>query len=395
MPAGPADSRPHPSSVVIVGGGAAGLSAVNTLRAEGYRGTVTIVSADPDPPVDRPNLSKDFLAGEAQDDWLPLWPPDRYQQQDVELVLATKVAAIDPRAHHLVLEDGSRREFGALLLATGSEPVRLPVPGAETAHVHYLRTWADSRAIVERAKTGRRAVVVGGSFIGLEVAASLRARNVAVDVVARDRVPLERIMGPELGRFVQSVHESHGVVFHLDRTVASIAGRKATLSDGTELDADFVVMGVGVTPATGLAERAGLTIDRGILVNELLETSVPGIFAAGDTARWPDPHTGDRIRVEHWVVAGRQGQVAARNMLGQRQRFDAVPFFWSQHYDTTIRYVGHAERWDRVQINGSLDAGDASVTFLREGRKLACATVSRDRENLQAEVELEGAMARG
>ena len=379
----------HPASIVIVGGGAAGLAAADMLRREQYGGPITMISADADPPVDRPNLSKDFLAGEAQDDWIPLWPPDLYADRRVTLVLGSRVTSIDSSARAVILEGGSRREFGALLLATGADPVQLTIPGADTGDVFYLRSFADSRAIVERAKSAKRAVVVGGSFIGLEVAASLRTRGVAVDVVARDQRPLERVMGAEIGRFVQGLHEAHGVAFHLGQTVASIAGRNVTLSGGSKVDADFVVIGAGVRPSLGIAERSRLAIDRGITVDEFLETSAPGIFAAGDAARWPDPHTGENIRVEHWVVAERQGQTAAKNMLGGRERFDAVPFFWSQHYDVTIRYVGHAERWDAVRIDGSLDARDATVRFLRGGRPLAVATISRDRENLQAEVELE------
>jgi len=384
----------HPASIVIVGGGAAGLAAADMLRREAYAGPITIISADEDPPVDRPNLSKDYLAGEAQDDWMPLWPADLYAERRVDLVLGARAVSIDAGARTVLLADGSRREFGALLIATGADPVRLPIPGADGSQVMYLRTFADSRAIVERAQAARHVVVAGASFIGLEVAASLRTRGVAVDVVAPEQRPLERVMGPEIGRFVQSLHEAHGVVFHLGETVTSIAGRTIALSGGGALDADFVVMGVGVRPSVAIAERSGLAVDRGITVDEFLETSAPGVFAAGDVARWPDPHTGEKIRVEHWVVAERQGQTAAKNMLGRRERFDAVPFFWSQHYDVTIRYVGHAERFDAVRIDGSLDARDASVSFLRGARRLAVATVSRDRENLQAEVELEALTVR-
>ncbi len=384
-----AGSRQHPSSIVILGGGAAGLAAADMLRREGYDGPITMISADQDPPVDRPNLSKDFLAGEAKDDWIPLWPRDQYDERRIEMLLGSSVSSIDPAARTVTLENRTRREFGSLLIATGADPVRLPIPGHDTATVRYLRSFADSRSIVDLARDAKHAVVVGGSFIGLEVAASLRARGVAVDVVARGHVPLERVMGPDVGRFIQSIHEAHGVVFHLGQTVTSLAGRKVSLSGGSTLDADFVVMGVGVKPSTAVAEKAGIAIDRGIAVNEFLETSVPGIFAAGDVARWPDPHTGERIRVEHWVVAERQGQAVARNMLGRREPFDAVPFFWSQHYDVTIRYAGHAERWDSVTIDGSLDRRDATISFIRGGTKRAVATVSRDRECLEAELALE------
>jgi NADPH-dependent 2,4-dienoyl-CoA reductase/sulfur reductase-like enzyme/nitrite reductase/ring-hydroxylating ferredoxin subunit len=381
--------KQRPPSIVIIGGGASGLAAADMLRREGYEGPVTLISADTDPPVDRPNLSKDFLAGEAQEDWIPVWPRELYAERRIELVLNSRVSSLDVGSRSVVLDDGSRRSFGSLLIATGADPVRPPIPGADGQQVHYLRSYADSRAIVEKAKTAKHVVVVGASFIGLEVSASLRARKIAVDVVAPGRVPLERVMGLEVGRLVQSLHEAQGVVFHLGQSVSAIDGRTVTLSGGDKLDADFVVIGVGVKSVTALAEKAGLTMDRGVAVNEYLETSAPGIFAAGDVARWPDPHTGDRIRVEHWVVAERQGQVAARNMLGRRERFEAVPFFWSQHYDLTIKYVGHAEGWDAVSIDGSFDARNCSVTYTRGGRRLAVATISRDVESLTAEVELE------
>jgi NADPH-dependent 2,4-dienoyl-CoA reductase/sulfur reductase-like enzyme/nitrite reductase/ring-hydroxylating ferredoxin subunit len=378
-----------PSSILIVGGGAAGVSAAEMVRRRGYEGPLTVISADTDPPVDRPNLSKDFLAGEAQDDWIPLWPNDFYVDHRIELILGRRVESIDTTTRIVRLDDGTERQYGALLLATGAEPVRLPIPGAQDERVRYLRSFADSRAIVERAATAKHVVVAGASFIGLEVAASLRARGIAVDVVAPESTPLERVMGAEVGRFVQSLHEKQGVTFHMGRTVARIEGRTVTLSDGASIDCDFAVMGVGVRPNVAVAEQAGLAMDRGVSVNEYLETSAPGVFAAGDVARWPDPHTGERIRVEHWVVAQRQGQTAARNMLGARERFDAVPFFWSRHYDAAINYVGHAERWDEVSIDGSLDALDCSVEYRRGGKTLAVATIGRDKANLEAEARME------
>ena len=379
----------HPESIVIVGGGGAGLAAADMLRREGYDGPIAMISADDSPPVDRPNLSKDYLSGEAQEDWIPLRPPEYYTDNRIELSLNSRVASIEVEQRRVVLERGESRQFGALLMATGASPVRPPIPGADGPQVCYLRSFTDSRAIVEKASGAKHAVVVGASFIGLEVAASLRTRGLAVDVVAPEKVPFARIFGPEVGQFIQQIHESHGVVFHLGETVTRIDARSATLSGGSVLDADFIVIGVGVRPVTDVAEKAGLAVDRGILVNEYLETSAPGIFAAGDVARWLDRRSGERRRVEHWVVAERQGQVAAKNMLGRREPFDAVPFFWSQHHDVMIRYVGYAETWDAIDIDGSLAAKNCSVTIKRGGRRLAVATISRDRENLQAELDME------
>ncbi len=378
-----------PDSIVIVGGGAAGLAAADMLRREGYDGPLTMISADDSLPCDRPNLSKDYLAGTAQEEWIPLRAPSWYGEQRIDLLLDSRVSALDLRHKRVELEGGGSRGYASLLLATGAEPVHLDIPGAASGQVLYLRTFADSKAIVARLAAARRVVVVGSSFIGLEVAASLRARDIEVHVVAPESTPLERVMGPEMGAFIREVHESHGVVFHLGQTVSGIAGRTVTLTTGTKLDADFIVVGVGVRPVIGFAEKAGVRVDRGISVDEYLETSEPGVFAAGDIARWPDPHTGEHIRVEHWVLAERQGQVAARNMLGRRERFDAVPFFWSQHYDVAINYVGHAEKWDSVRVDGSLKARDCRVSYSLGGKELAVVTIFRDLDSLEAERAME------
>jgi len=215
-----------------------------------------------------------------------------------------------------------------------------------------------------------------------------------VHVVAPSRVPMEKILGAQVGAFVRSLHESHGVVFHLGETVSHVDGDMVTLTGGQSIRADFIVLGVGVRPSSGLAEQAGLKMDRGIVVNEFLETSAPGVFAAGDAARWPDPYTRERIRVEHWVVAERQGQTAAKNMLGMRQKFEAVPFFWSQHYDVQINYVGHAENWDTIEVDGDIEKRDCSVSYKRDGRTLAVATISRDLKSLAAELEMESSIKR-
>jgi NADPH-dependent 2,4-dienoyl-CoA reductase/sulfur reductase-like enzyme len=380
--------------VVIVGGGAAGVVAAETLRREGFQGRVTIVDPDHDAPYDRPNLSKDYLAGNAPEEWIPLHPPEFYRDQGIELRRGARVASIDPTGRRVQLADGVSLSFGALLLATGAAPVRLASElEAGSPQVHYLRSLADSRRIVGAALEGGRAVVLGASFIGLEVAASLRARKLSVHVVAPDERPLERVLGPQLGDFIRRLHEEHGVVFHLGQKARAVAEGWVTLENGQRLSADLLVAGIGVRPNLELAEAAGLALDRGISVNERLETSAPNIFAAGDIARWPDPHTGERIRVEHWVVAQRQGRTAARNILGAGERFDAVPFFWSRHYDDSIDYVGHAERWDSVAVEGDLDARNAAVRFLRGGKLLALATVGRERQSLAAELEMERAAA--
>src|SRR3954468_17971873 len=377
-------------TIAIVGAGAAGESAAETLRREGYDGEILLFGADESPPVDRPNLSKDYLAGNAPEEWMPLRPPAFFGEQKIALALNARVASIDPVKHKLTLADGREVDWDALLLATGADPVRPPLPGGDQQHVLTLRTLADSRAIIERATRARRVVVVGASFIGMEVAASLRARNLEVHVVAPESVPFERTLGPELGAFMRALHEEHGVRFHLGKTVASVEPDAVTLSGGDErITADMVVLGVGVRPAFELAKAAGLAVDRGVVVDDRLRTSAAGVFAAGDVARYPYAPTGEQVRIEHWVVAQRMGRVAALNILGGDLPFTAPPFFWTTQYDVTLSYVGHAESWDRVEIHGSLVARDATLAYRRGGQTLAVATVGRDHTSLEAEVAIE------
>ena len=378
-----------PGKIVIVGGGAAGFAAAEMLRRQQFRGSIVMLSSEAAAPVDRPNLSKDYLAGSAPEDWMPLRPDSFYAESNIDIRLKTEVSAIDARARQVNLAGGGTVPYDRLLLATGAEPVRLPIPGVDQPHVHILRTLADSRAIIASASGARRAVVIGASFIGLEAAAALRAREIEVHVVAPESRPMERVLGPAMGDFVRALHEEHGVIFHLGDTVTAIDGKRATLKSGGVLEADLVVVGVGVRPRLTLAEQAGLKLDKGVVVDKFLETSIPGIFAAGDIARWPDPHSKQDIRVEHWVVAQRQGQAAARNLLGAREAFDAVPFFWSQHYDVPINYVGHAEAWDEIDVDGDIMARDCLLRYKSKGRVLAVASIYRDVASLQAELAME------
>jgi 3-phenylpropionate/trans-cinnamate dioxygenase ferredoxin reductase subunit len=378
-----------PSAVVIVGASAAGGACAEGLRRRGYAGPITMIGAENTGPVDRPNLSKDYLAGNAPEEWIPLRAGDFYREYEIEMVLGTRAVAIDLARKTVTLSSGDTRAYGALVIATGADPGTLPVPGADLKHVFVLRTLSDSRAIIAKAAGAKRAVILGAGFIGLEVAASLRARGLEVHVVAPDAVPLARVMGDAIGASVKKLHEEHGVKFHLGATAKTIEEAAVLLATGERLPADLVVIGVGVRPNVAIAQAAGLAIDRGIVVDEQLRASVPDVWAAGDVARWPDPRSGDRIRVEHWVVAQRMGQIVAKNLLGAKLRCDLVPFFWSSHYDMTINSVGHAESWDRIDTTGSLEARDAAVAFRRAGKTLAVATIGRDGASLQAELAME------
>ncbi|WP_460502655.1 NAD(P)/FAD-dependent oxidoreductase, partial [Hymenobacter agri] len=375
-----------PAAVVIIGAGAAGSAAAEMLRREGYEGIIKLLDGEAEAPYDRTMLSKSFPADAKKP--VSLRPEGFYAKHRIRLVRG-EVAGLDVPGRRVTLADGSNHAYDRLLLATGAEPIRLDIPGHDLPHVHVLRSLTDHHAIAAAAEKAKRAVVIGASFIGLEVAAALRTKGLEVHVVAPDGLPLAKVLGPDLGHIIQKVHEDKGVIFHLKQKAARIEADVVTLENGEQLAADLVVAGIGVRPRLALAEAAGLTLDKGVTVNEYLETSAPGIFAAGDIARWPDPHSGQNIRVEHWALAQRQGQTAARNILGQQEKFEAVPFFWSKHYDFSVRYVGHAEKWDEAVVNGDLAKQEFSIAYQASGKTLAVASVKRDVENLKAEVAME------
>ena len=380
-----------PSSVVIVGAGAAGEAVAETLREHGYTGPLALLSAEDTLPLDRTNLSKGYLSGDMDESKLPLRDEAFYRERDIDLRRGARVTAIERDAHAVRLENGESVAYGKLVLATGATPRSLPVPGADGDRVHYLRSLEDARAIVAAAKSARHAVVIGASFIGLEAAAALRAREIPTTVVAPDEVPLAKIMGETLGRFVRERHEANGVTFRLGSEVEAITGDGVRLKGGDTLEADLIVVGIGVTPDVALAESAGLEVDDGVVVDGRLVTSDPDILAIGDIASVPDPRGDGRLRVEHWQVAQRHGQCAARNLLGADETFTDVPFFWSKHYDTNIRYSGHAGAEDRIETDGRPDEGDFAAVFTSgSGTRRAMASVGRDRANLAFAARLGG-----
>jgi apoptosis-inducing factor 3 len=376
--------QPGPKSVVIIGGGAAGVACAEALRAEGHRGAITIANGEGSDPVDRPNLSKDYLAGAAPEEWVFLRTADALAAANVSVVTEA-ATAIDKSAKTVTLASKRQLSYDALLIATGSEPIRLPLEGAELPHVHTLRTLADSRAIAKATVEGSNVVVIGASFIGLEVAASLRARNANVTVVGPEAVPLVRVLGEQVGAFVRRVHESKGVAFRLGTKPTRISSDSVTLDDGTTLPATLVVMGVGVKPRTDLADAAGLPVGNGVIVDEELRAA-PDIWAAGDIARYP--WDSGLVRIEHWQVAVRHGQAVAASMLGKGPRRD-VPFFWSQHHDVTLGYVGHAEKFDPPEVKGDLEARDAHVVYRERGAVAAVLTIGRDKLALEVEAAIE------
>ena len=376
-----------PRRVLIAGGGAAGFAAAEMLRRHGFDGAISLVSADADAPYDRPNCSKDLLAGEAPAEWMPLRDDTWYADNDIDLKLDAEITKLDLGARTAAVKGGDIA-FDALVLALGAEPSRPPIPGFDQPNVFTLRSLKDAEAIIRAADGAKRVAIVGASFIGLEAAASLRHRGIEVHVAAPETIPLARILGDAVGQWIRALHEENGVIFHLGRKVLGFADGWLGLDEGPTIEADFVIAGTGVRPRTALAEAAGLKVDNGVVVDRSLRTSADNVYAVGDIARFPDS-SGGLVRIEHWVHAERQGQHAARAILGDDAPFADTPFFWSVHHGATINYVGHAEAFDPPRVDGSLERQDAAVHFAKDGRLLAVATVGRDLEALKAGVGFE------
>jgi 3-phenylpropionate/trans-cinnamate dioxygenase ferredoxin reductase component len=365
---------PANETYVIVGAGLAGAKAAEALRDEGFDGRVVLIGDEPARPYERPPLSKDYLRGEAAHKPF-VHPPQFYADQRIELMTSTRVTGIDAGLRELLLEGDRRLGYDRLLLTTGAAPRGLEVPGADLEGVHYLRTLADSEAIAARLERGRHLVVVGSGWIGAEIAASARQRGCEVTMLEMGSLPLERVLGPEVGRVYLDLHRDHGVQFLAQTTVERFEGEgtieRVLTRDGEVIETDFVVVGIGVGPRTELAEAAGIKVDNGILVDEGLQTSVGGIFAAGDVANALNPFYGHPLRVEHWANALNQGPVAARAMLGKPARYEEIPYFFSDQYDTGMEYSGYATEWDEVVFRGDVAAREFISLWVKERRVVA------------------------
>ncbi len=376
-----ADTNEDGRTFVVVGAGAAGYAAAQTLREESFRGRVVMVTSEKRLPYDRPNLSKDYLAGTAEPEWMPLRPDEFYEENGIEVMLGREVVSLDAQAKTITFDGGESISYDAALVATGGAARRPPIPGVDLGGVFTLRSFDDADAIVAAAAGTSRAVVVGASFIGMETAASLRARELSVTVVAPESVPFDKTLGPEIGSMLRTLHEEHGVRFELGAAVASFEGdgavRTVVLDDGRRIDADLVVLGAGVRPVTGFVRGVQLHDDGSLVVDEGLRAA-EGLYAAGDVARFTDPRTGESTRIEHWRTAEQQGRTAARNMAGRNTPYTAVPFFWTNQYGEGVQYVGHASRWDEVLVEGDVAGRDFLAVYVQDGRIVAAAGSGRD-----------------
>src|ERR1044072_7424898 len=372
-----------PRQFVIIGAGAAGYAAAQALREEGFRGGVVMITREDRAPYDRPNLSKDYLHGHADPEWMPLRPDQFFAERGIKLLRKHDVKRVDAQAKTISFAGGETMKYDALLVATGGAPVHFSTPGSELKNVCMLRSFADADAIIETAQRSRRAVVVGASFIAMEAGYSLRERGLEVTIVAPSRVPFEKTLGAEIGELFRQLHESHGVQFKLGATVARFEGTQnveaVTLANGARIETDMVVVGVGVRPVTQFLQGVELGQDGGVLVDSRL-SAAENVYAAGDIASFPDPRTGHHTRIAHWPAALQQGRAAARNMIGRDEPFTGVPFFWTRQFNVTLGYVGHAKTWDEIIYQGDVSAHKFLAFYVQNDRVTAVAGMKHDRE---------------
>jgi apoptosis-inducing factor 3 len=383
----PAMAKRDPSTdarcFVILGGGAAGYAAAQALREDGFPGRVLMITREVRLPYDRPNLSKDYLQGHAEPEWMPLRADDFFTAHNIEVILGREVVQVDVEKKTLTFNDGNALTYDSLLVATGGTPRRLDLPGSELKNIFVLRSFDDADAIVEAAQGATCAVVIGASFIGMETAASLAERKLSVTVVAPGAAPFEKTLGREIGKLFQQTHESHGVKFKLGAGAARFEGRDAVqavlLDSGERIETDLVVAGIGVLPATEFLAGINLHKDGGVIVDKYL-CAADGLYAAGDIASFPSLLTGEHQRIEHWRTAMQQGRIAAHNMAGQTVAYDGVPFFWTRQFDLGLLYVGYARRWDEIIFQGDVSAQNFLAFYVKDRRVLAVAGMNRDRE---------------
>ena len=368
---------------VIVGANLAGGAAASTLRQEGFDGRVVMIGAEAHPPYERPPLSKQYLRGEQTENAYLRQPP-WYEENQVDLLLSTRAERVDPEARVVRLEGGETVPFDKALIATGGRNRRLTQPGADLPGVHQLRTIEEADAIRAEVEPGRRAVIVGAGFIGSEVGASLRKLGVEIDVIDQGRLPLLRVLGPEIGQIYADIHREHGVRFHSEQGCKRFEGdgrvEAVVTTAGTRIECDFVVAGVGIEPATEVVEGTDVEVENGILVDQWCRTNAPGVFAAGDVANHSHPLFGRRLRVEHWDNALKQGAAAARNMMGKDLPFDDPHWFWSDQYEYNLQYLGHAIAWDELVVRGSLEGRSFVAFYLKDGLVEAVVGLDRGRD---------------
>jgi apoptosis-inducing factor 3 len=392
LPDGAADRRtpemtvPDPASdsrtFVIIGGGAAGYTAAQTLREDGFAGRIVMITPEENLPYDRPNLSKDYLQGSAEPEWMPLRPDDFYSEHGIEIV-RERIKRVAKDSKEIGFEGGGKLEFDRLLIATGGVPRTLDLPGSDLKNIFVLRSFTSADEIIAAAEKAQDVAVIGSSFIGMEAAFSLTKRGKKVTVIAPDSAPFENTLGPEIGKLFQNVHEKNGVRFRLASSVTGFEGsdgvEKVLLKSGESLDADVVIVGVGVRPATDFLHEFQLHKDGGVIADANLRIG-DDIFAAGDIVHFPDARTGALSRIEHWRTAMQLGRVAGHNMAGKSTPFDGVPFFWTTQFDVTLNYVGHAAGWDRTIVQGNIESKAFLVFYIKDDRVQAVAGMNRDRD---------------